>query len=224
MNVLTIDIGGTNVKFLATGQTEARKFASGKGLTPEKMVSEVKELSRDWQYDVVAIGYPGLVLKGCIAKEPNNLAPGWMGFDFEAAFGCPIKLINDAAMQAFGSYQGGTMLFLGLGTGLGSAMVVQGRVVPMELGQLTIKKATFNDYLGKNGLARLGKKKWLKYVEETITRFISALELDDVVIGGGNAKKLKQVPPGCRLGSNANAFIGRFCLWQEREKDTLTNS
>lgn len=224
MNVLTIDIGGTNVKFLATGQTEARKFPSGKGLTPEKMVSEVKELSHDWQYDVVAIGYPGLVLKGCIAKEPNNLAPGWMGFDFEAAFGCPIKLINDAAMQALGSYQGGTMLFLGLGTGLGSAMVVQGRVVPMELGQLTIKKATFNDYLGKNGLARLGKKKWLKYVEETITRFISVLELDDVVIGGGNAKKLKQVPPGCRLGSNANAFIGGFRLWQEPEKDTLTNS
>lgn len=216
MNVLTIDIGGTNVKFLATGQTEARKFPSGKGLTPDKMVSEVKELSRDWQYNVVAIGYPGLVLKGCIAKEPNNLAPGWMGFDFEAAFGCPVKLINDAAMQALGSYQGGTMLFLGLGTDLGSAMVVNGVVVPMELGQLSIKKETFSKYLGKEGLARWGKKKWLRHVEQTITRFISAFELDDVVIGGGNAKKLKQLPTGCRAGDNANAFLGGFRLWEER--------
>lgn len=224
MNVLAIDIGGTNVKFLATGQEESRRFPSGRSMTPGAMVSQVKELTQDWNYDVVAIGYPGLVLKGRIAKEPNNLAPGWIGFDFEAAFGCPVKLINDAAMQALGSYQGGTMLFLGLGTGLGSAMVVRGVVVPMELGQLTIKKGTFNDYLGKGGLARWGKKKWLRHVEATITRFISVLQLDDVVIGGGNAKKLKQLPTGCRAGNNANAFLGGFRLWEEAGDRTFSNS
>lgn len=215
MNVLSIDIGGTNVKFLATGQEESRRFPSGRSMTPETMVSQVKELTQDWNYDVVAIGYPGLVLRGRIAKEPNNLAPGWIGFDFEAAFGCPVKLINDAAMQALGSYKDGTMLFLGLGTGLGSAMVVQGVVVPMELGHLSYKKGTFSDYLGKSGLDRLGKKKWLCHVQETVTRFISALELDDVVIGGGNVKKIKQLPPGCRAGDNRNAFLGGFRLWEQ---------
>jgi len=221
MNVLVIDVGGTNVKILASGQAEARKFPSGSKMTPAQMISGVKELAREWSYDVVAIGYPGLVLNGRIAREPNNLAVGWIGFDFEAAFGCPVKLINDAAMQALGSYKEGTMLFLGLGTGMGSAMVVHGVVVPMELGHLSYRKRTFSDHLGKGGLARLGKKKWLRYVEETITRFISALELDDVVIGGGNAKKLKQLPPGCRRGSNANAFTGGFRLWEEAEKRTL---
>lgn len=215
MNVLSIDIGGTNVKFLATGQEESRRFPSGRSMTPETMVSQVKELTQDWNYDVVAIGYPGLVLRGRIAKEPNNLAPGWIGFDFEAAFGCPVKLINDAAMQALGSYKDSTMLFLGLGTGLGSAMVVQGVVVPMELGHLSYKKGTFSDYLGKSGLDRLGKKKWLCHVQETVTRFISALELDDVVIGGGNVKKIKQLPPGCRAGDNRNAFLGGFRLWEQ---------
>jgi polyphosphate glucokinase len=216
MNILAIDIGGTNVKFLATGQKESRRFPSGLTMTPEKMVAGVKELTRDWKYDVISIGYPGLVLKGRIAKEPNNLAPGWIGFDFEAAFGCPVKLINDAAMQALGSYRDGTMLFLGLGTGLGSAMVVQGVVVPMELGNLSYKKRTFSDYLGKGGLARLGKKKWLRHVEATVTRFISALQLDDVVIGGGNAKKLEQLPTGCRAGDNANAFLGGFRFAKKR--------
>lgn len=217
MNVLVIDIGGTNIKFLATGQTETRRFPSGRTITPKDMVAKVKELTSDWEYDVVAIGYPGLVLHGRIAREPNNLAPGWVGFDFEAAFGRPVKLINDAAMQALGSYQDGTMLFLGLGTGLGAAMVVQGVVVPMELGHLSYKKGNFETYLGKGGLARLGKKKWQKHVEASVTRFISALELDDVVIGGGNAKKLKQLPTGCRLGSNANAFTGGFRLWEHTE-------
>jgi len=215
MNVLVLDIGGTNVKFLTTGQDEPRRFPSGKTMTPEMMVARVKEMTRDWNYDVVAIGYPGLVLKGKITKEPRNLAAGWIGFDFAAAFGCPVKLINDAAMQALGSYQGGTMLFLGLGTGLGSAMVVEGVVVPMELGHLTYRKGTFEDYLGIRGLKRLGTKKWRNYVEECINRFISALELDDVVIGGGNAKRLKHFPPGCREGSNANAFLGGFRLWEE---------
>lgn len=217
MNVLVIDIGGTNIKFLATGQPEARRFPSGRTITPADMVAKVKDLTLDWKYDVVTIGYPGLVLKGRIAREPNNLAPGWVGFDFEAAFGCPVKLINDAAMQALGSYQDGTMLFLGLGTGLGAAMVVQGVVVPMELGHLSYRKGNVETYLGKGGLARLGKKKWQRHVEAAVTRFISVLELDDVVIGGGNAKKLKQLPPGCRLGSNANAFTGGFRLWENTE-------
>ncbi|HEY9616227.1 MAG TPA: ROK family protein [Microcoleaceae cyanobacterium] len=215
MNVLVIDIGGTNIKFLATEQSESRKFPSGRTMTPAGMVAGVKEMTHDWTYDVVAIGYPGLVLKGQIAKEPHNLAPGWIGFDFETVFGCPAKLINDAAMQALGSYRSGTMLFLGLGTGLGSAMVVEGVVVPMELAHLSYKKGTFEDYLGIGGLKRLGDKKWRKHVEDCIGRFISALELDDVVIGGGNAKKLKQLPPKCRTGDNANAFTGGFRLWEK---------
>ena len=215
MNVLVIDIGGTNIKFLATGQTEPRKFPSGRSMTPAKMVEDVKEMTRDWKYDVVAIGYPGPVIHGRIAKDPHNLAPGWIGFDFEAAFGCPIKLINDAAMQALGSYQAGTMMFLGLGTGLGSAMVVEGVVVPMELAHLSYKEGTYEDYLGLRGLKRLGKKKWRWHVEEVINRLISALQLDEVVIGGGNVKKLKKLPPKCRAGDNANAFLGGFRLWEE---------
>lgn len=217
MNVLVIDIGGTNIKFLATGQAEVRRFPSGQTMTPAGMVAGVKAMTRDWKYDVVAIGYPGIVQKGRIAKEPHNLAPGWVGFDFEAAFGCPVKLINDAAMQALGSYQGGTMLFLGLGTGLGSAMVVEWVVVPMELGHLSYKKGTVEDYLGLRGLKRLGKKKWRQHTEACINRLISALELDDMVIGGGNAKRLKQLPPPCRQGTNNNAFTGGFRLWENSQ-------
>lgn len=213
MNVLVIDIGGTNIKCLATGQTESRKFPSGPTMTPEAMVRGVKAMTEDWAYDHIAIGYPGLVRHGQITRDPRNLAPGWIGFDFAAAFGCPVKLINDAAMQALGSYQEGIMLFLGLGTGLGSAMVAEGVVIPLELGHLSYRKGTFEDYLGIRGLKRLGVKKWRQHVEITIKRFVSALELDDVVIGGGNAKRLKQLPPGCRLGSNANAFTGGFRLW-----------
>jgi predicted NBD/HSP70 family sugar kinase len=214
MNVLVIDIGGTNIKFLATGQEESRKFPSGRSLTPAAMVSQLQELTQDWNYDVVAIGYPGLVLKGHIVRDPNNLAPGWIGFDFEAALGRPVKIINDAAMQALGSYQGGTMLFLSLGTGLGSALVVNGVVVPMELGHLAYKKGTFEQYLGKGGLARLGKKKWLQNVEEIVNLMISVLELDEVVIGGGNVKHLQQLPNSCRAGNNSNAFLGGFHLWE----------
>jgi hypothetical protein len=214
LKVLAVDIGGTNVKILATGQTEPRKFPSGKTLTPRKMVAGVKKLAKDWQYDAVAIGYPGKVVADRATTEPRNLAHGWVGFDFAAAFGRPVKVINDAAMQALGSYEGGTMLFLGLGTGLGSALMVRGHIVPMELGALSYKDKAIEDYLGARGLKKVGKKKWRKSVAFWVERFTSALLLDDVVIGGGNAKKLKQVTPGCRLGSNANAFLGGYRMWE----------
>ena len=217
VKVLAVDIGGTNVKVLVSGQKERRKFASGPSLTPRKMVAGVTRLAKDWTYDVVSIGYPGKVVGDRAVTEPRNLAPGWVGFDFAAAFQCPVKVINDAAMQALGSYKGGTMLFLGLGTGLGSALMVRGHIVPMELGALSYRTGTIEDYLGARGLQRLGKKKWRKRVEFAVKRFASALLLDDVVIGGGNAKLLKQAPPGCRLGSNANAFLGGFRMWEPWE-------
>jgi hypothetical protein len=213
MNVLVIDIGGTNIKFLASGQAQSRRFPSGKEMTPEQMVARVKQDTGDWQYDAVSIGYPGRVVEDRAVTEPRNLAHGWVGFDFAAAFGRPVKVINDAAMQALGSYNGGTMLFLGLGTGLGSALMVRGHIVPMELGALSYRKGAIEDYLGARGLQKFGKKKWRKTVEFAVARFTSALFLDDVVIGGGNAKKLKLAPPGCRLGDNANAFVGGFRMW-----------
>lgn len=216
VKVLAVDIGGTNVKILATGQKDRRRFPSGTDLTPRKMVATVKRLAKDWKYDVVSIGYPGLIRDGRPAAEPHNLAKGWVKFDFEATFGCPVKVINDAAMQALGSYRGGTMLFLGLGTGLGSALVVKGTVVPMELGHLAIGKRTFEDDLGVRGLKRLGRKKWQKRVDKVTERFVSALHLDDVVLGGGNAKKLTRVPAGCRVGDNAWAFLGGFRLWEKK--------
>ena len=218
--VLAVDIGGTNVKILATGEAEPRKFASGKDLTPSRMVAGVLKLAGNWKYDVVSIGYHGQVVGDRAVTEPRNLAPGWVGFDFAAAFGCPVKVINDAAMQALGSYKGGTMLFLGLGTGLGSALMVRGHIVPMELGALSYRKRTIEDYVGARGLQKLGKKKWRKAVAFWVKRLTSALLLDDVVIGGGNAKELKQTRLGCRagqdcrLGSNANAFLGGFRMWE----------
>jgi polyphosphate glucokinase len=215
MKVLVIDVGGTSVKILASGQTEPRKFLSGPIMTPTQMVSGVKKLAGEWKYDVVSIGYPGLIHKGRVVSEPNNLAPNWVGFDFEAAFGCPVKLINDAAMQALGSYKEGILLFLGLGTGLGSALVVEGKVVPMELAHLSYKRGTYEDYLGNSGLKRLGRNKWQEHVFFGVARLIAAIHPDDVVIGGGNVKKLGELPPGCRAGDNANAFIGGFRLWEE---------
>jgi polyphosphate glucokinase len=215
MNVLVVDVGGTHVKILATGQEEHREFPSGPTLTAEQMVREVTELARDWKYDVVSIGYPGPVLHCRPIAEPHNLAPGWVGFNYGAAFGRLVKVINDAAMQALGSYEGGKMLFLGLGTGLGSTMIVEGIVEPMELGHLPYKKGTYEDYLGLRGLERLGKKKWRHYVAVVVAYLIAALEPDDVVLGGGNVKKLKELPPGCRAGDNANAFLGGFRLWEK---------
>jgi len=215
MDVLVIDIGGTHVKVLGTGQTEPRRCASGPTLTPQQMVSGVKKLTEGWKYDVVSIGYPGPVLRGRPIAEPHNIGRGWVGFDFEAAFGCPVKLVNDAAMQAVGSYKGGRMLFLGLGTGLGSTLIVDGVIEPMELGHLPYRKGTYEDYVGLRGLEKWGKKKWRKYVADVVARLVAALGPEDVVLGGGNVKKLGELPPGCRVGENANAFVGGFRLWEE---------
>jgi len=216
MNVLVVDVGGTNVKILATGQKEPRKFPSGPTMTPRRMVSRVKKLAGDWDYDVVSIGYPGLIHRGRVASEPHNLGKGWIGFDFKVAFGRPVRLINDAAMQALGSYKGrGLLLFLGLGTGLGSTLIAEGVVVPMDLAHLSFKNGTFEDYIGRRGLDRLGKRKWRKSVAYAAARLMAALHPDDMVLGGGNAKHLKELPPGCRGGNNANAFLGGFRLWEE---------
>jgi polyphosphate glucokinase len=215
MNVLVVDIGGTRVKILATGQSEPRKFDSGPKLTARRMVQRVKELANDWKYEVVTIGYPGLVLCGRPIAEPHNLGGGWVEFDYQAAFGCPVRIMNDAAMQALGSYQGGKMLFLGLGTGLGSTLIVDGIVEPMELAHLPYKKATYEDYVGVRGLEQRGKKKWRAAVSDVVGQLIAALEPNDVVLGGGNVKKLKELPSGCRVGDNANAFLGGFRVWEE---------
>jgi polyphosphate glucokinase len=215
MKILVIDIGGNSVKILVTGETDPRKFPSGPTLTPRQMVSGVLKLTEDWKYDAVSIGYPGRVRDNRPVSEPFNLGHGWVKFDFAKAFGVPVKVINDAAMQALGSYKGGTMLFLGLGTGLGTALVVNGMVVPMELGHLSYKQGTYEDYLGLRGLERLGIKKWRIFVWEVVARFIHALDLDDVVIGGGNVNKLDKLPPGCRAGDNALAFQGGFLLWEK---------
>lgn len=214
MNILVIDVGGTNVKLLATGQTEVRKVPSGPGLTAEQMVREVRDATLDWAHEAVTIGYPGAVVEGAIQKEPINLGPGWVGFDFAAALGRPVKLINDAAMQALGSYQGGRMLFLGLGTGLGTALVLDGLVVPLEGGHLPYrKKRSFEDYVGAEGLKRLGRKKWQRAVEDVVERLRAVFLVEDVVLGGGNAQKLQRLPLGTRLGDNRNAFTGGFRLW-----------
>ena len=215
MKILVVDIGGTKIKILATGQTLPRKFPSGPTMTAEQMVAAVVQGAAGWEYEAVAIGFPGPVLQGKPVAEPVNLGPGWVGFDFAAAFHHPVKLINDAAMQALGSYEGGKMLFLGLGTGLGSALVQDGKVEPMELGHLPYKKRTFEDYVGTRGLKRLGRKKWRHYVEDAVERLRTALQPETVVLGGGNVRKLKKLPPGTRAGSNANAFVGGFRLWGE---------
>jgi glucose-6-phosphate isomerase len=212
--ILAADVGGTHVKLLVTGANEPRKFVSGPGLTPQLMMREIGRLISDWDYHAVAIGYPGPVLDGRAVSDPVNLGEGWVGFDFEAAFGCPVKIINDAAMQALGSYRSGKMLFLGLGTGLGAAMIVDGIVEPMELGRLPYKKGTYEDYVGVRGLERNGKTRWRKDVADVVRHLIAALQPTDTVIGGGNLRKLKELPPHCRAGDNANAFLGGFRLWE----------
>src|SRR5664279_169963 len=215
MNVLALDVGGTNVKMLATGHEARRRFHSGPTLTAKQMVDEARKVAADWDYDVVSIGYPGPVLDGRLLAEPHNLGAGWVGFNFEKAFGCPVKIVNDAAMQALGSYKGRRMLFLGLGTGLGSAMIIDGILQPMELAHLPYRKATYEDYVGLRGMKRYGKKKWRRLVADVVEKLTAALEPDDVVLGGGNAKFLKTLPPKCRAGDNANAFKGGFRLWED---------
>jgi polyphosphate glucokinase len=212
-----IDVGGTHVKILATGYRTPVKIDSGPTMTARKMVSEVRKAAANWKYSRVSIGYPGPVLQGKPVSEPHNLGTGWVGFDFHKAFAKPVRLINDAAMQAIGSYEGGRMLFLGLGTGLGSALIVDGVLQPMEVGHLPYRKGrTYEDYIGERGLERLGRKKWRHYVGEVVASLRSALEADYVVIGGGNARLLDQLPAGARLGDNANAFRGGFGLWRSK--------
>jgi polyphosphate glucokinase len=218
-NILVIDVGGTHIKVLATGRKEPVKIPSGPKMTPKKMVKQVREATKDWNYSVVSIGYPGPVVHGHPLSEPHNLGGGWVGFDFRKAFGRPVKILNDAAMQALGIYRGGRMLFLGLGTGLGSAMIVDGILEPMEVAHLPYKKGrTYEDYLGLRGLKRAGKKKWRRHVADIAEQLKNALEADYVVLGGGNAKLLKTLPPGCRLGDNSSAFTGGFRLWDEPEE------
>ena len=214
MNIVVIDVGGTHIKILATGEEEKREIGSGPSITARQMVSSVKALASGWKYEVVSIGYPGPVVHDRPMAEPHNLGKGWMGFDFAAAFKLPTKVMNDAAMQALGNYNGGRMLFLGLGTGLGSALIVDGVVQPMELAHLPYKKRTYEDYVGICGLEKFGKKEWRKHVEDVVDRLVEAFQANDVVLGGGNAKKLKEFPRLCRLGDNAKAFKGGFRMWE----------
>lgn len=213
--VLAIDVGGTHVKTRVSGQSETREFESGPTMTPRQLVARVRQMTGDLKYDVVSIGYPGVVVHGKIVNEPYNLGRGWVGFNFRKAFRRPTLLMNDAAMQAIGSYDGGRMLFLGLGTGLGSALVVDGIVAPMELAHLPYKRGrTYEDYVGDRGRRRLGPKKWRRIVAAVVEQLSKALEVDYVVLGGGNAKKLKKLPKNARLGSNEFAFLGGYRVWR----------
>jgi len=213
--ILAVDVGGTHVKMMTSTELEKRKFESGPELTAKAMVARVRDLTSDWNYEVVSIGYPGPVVHGHLLAEPYSRGAGWVGLKFEKAVGCPVKLINDAVMQALGSYEGGRMLFLGLGTGLGSAMIIDGVVEPMEIGHLPYKKGkTFEDLLGRDGLERAGKKKWRAAVHAAVKHLKAALLPDYVVLGGGNVKLLKTLPPKTRTCDNDNAFAGGFSLWR----------
>ena len=215
--VLAVDVGGSHVKALLNGLDERRRFTSGPDMTAKQMVKGVLELTEDWDYVGISVGVPGPVHDGKVVREPVNLGKGWVGFDFEDALGKPTKVINDAAMQAFGSYDGGRMLFLGLGTGLGTTMIFDGVLAPMELGHLPYRKATYEDYVGEAALERDGQKHWKKAVADTIERLSAALLPDYVVLGGGNARELDELPPNCRLGHNEDAFLGGFRLWIDKQ-------
>jgi polyphosphate glucokinase len=217
VRILVVDVGGNNVKLLATGQRTPRKVPSGPHLTPARMVAAVKKAVADWKYDAVSVGFPSPVKDGRIMAEPFNLGRGWVRCNLRRAFGRPVRVINDAAMQALGSYRGGRMLFLGLGTGLGSALIVEGVVQPLEIAHLLYRSGkTYEDFLGKRGQDRMGKKRWRRVVDEIVPRLQKALLVDEVVLGGGNVKQLKRLPPGCRAGDNSNAFAGGFRLWRSR--------
>ncbi len=215
MKVLVVDVGGNNIKLLATGQRNPRKIPSGPTFTARRMVAAVKLAAAGWRYDAVSIGFPGPVRSGRPTQEPVNLGRGWVRFDFARAFGKPVRIVNDAVMQALGSYRGGRMLFLGLGTGMGAALVVEGHVQPLEIAHLPYRNGkTYEDFVGKRGQDRMGRKRWRRVVAEIVPRLFDAFQVDEVVIGGGNAKQLKDVPRGARLGDNANAFLGGFRLWE----------
>jgi polyphosphate glucokinase len=217
LKVLVVDVGGTHVKILATGHRVPIKLASGPTMTPARMVAAVKKAAAGWTYSAVSIGYPGAVLHGRPVAEPHNLGHGWVGFNFKKAFGRPVRVINDAAMQALGSYRGGRMLFLGLGTGLGTALIVDGMLEPMELAHLPYKKGrTYEEYVGLAGLKRLGRRKWRRHVAEVVHLLAAALEANDVVLGGGNVKLLRTLPAGARRGANSHAFAGGFRMWNRR--------
>lgn len=214
MDILVIDVGGNNIKLLVSGEETVRKVKSGRDLTPQRMIDGVVKATADWRYDMVSVGVPAAVSSGRVRLEPANLGKGWIGFDFEAALGKPVKLINDAAMQALGSFEGGRMLFMGLGTGLGTALVVDEVVIDLELGHLPYRKGrSYEQYLGTAGLKKLGKNRWRRIVHNITGRLKAACIADYVVLGGGNSKKLAELPPDCRLGSNANAFVGGFRMW-----------
>jgi predicted NBD/HSP70 family sugar kinase len=220
-NILVIDIGGTNLKFRDSNHPDVVKIPSGAEMSAPRMVTDIKKATKAWNYTHVSMGYPGPVRQGRPLSEPHNLGPGWVGHNFEKSFGCPVRIVNDAAMQALGSYEGGRMLFLGLGTGLGSALIVEGVLEPMELAHLPYRKGkTYEDYVGLRGLERLGKAKWRKHVFIVIEQLRNALDAEYVVLGGGNSKHLKELPDGVRLGANTNAFIGGFRLWNEYPQKT----
>jgi polyphosphate glucokinase len=223
-NILVIDVGGHNIKVADSNHTEPLKLPSGPQMSPEKMVADVKAATAGWNPTAISIGYPGIVTKARIAAEPHNLAPGWVGFDFAAAFGRPVKVVNDAVMQALGGYEGGSMLFLGLGTGLGAAMILDGVPAPMELAHLPYRKGrTFEEYVGQAGLDRLGKPKWQRHVGKVVEMLRTALEPDYVILGGGNTHLLdSSLPEGVRLGSNSNAFLGGQKLWAQQADKEVT--
>ena len=222
--MLAVDVGGSHVKALLEGESERRRFDSGPGLTPQAMVEGVERLADGWAFNHVTVGIPMPVRDGKAAAEPVNLGKGWVGFDLEQAFGVPTKVVNDAVMQAVGSYDGGRMLFLGLGTGLGSALIVDRNVVPLELAHLPFRKKTFEDYVGERALLRKGKKKWREAVFEVVERLEAAMEPDYVVIGGGGVKELDELPPGSRRGENEQAFVGGFRLWAPEWASALTRA
>lgn len=218
MKVLVIDIGGSNIKILATGQPDRIKIPSGDLFTPEQLVPLVKEYAKDWEYEAISIGFPGVAKDGKIVADPVNMGKGWKGFDFEKDFGCPVKIINDAAMQALGSHEGGKLLFMGFGTGLGTAMVFEDLILPLEGGHLPFKLGTFESHVGNAAMKKLGKPKWKEMVYQTIAHFNHCFQPDEIVLGGGNSKLLEDIPANCRLGSNKNAFTGGFRLWEKSYK------
>ncbi len=223
MKILVVDVGGTHVKVRMTGQKTELRIPSGPNMTAGKMVAAVRKVSATWKFDAVTLGYPGAVIHGQIVSNPHNLGPGWVGFDFRKSFGCPVRIINDSAMQALGSYEGKRMLFLGLGTGLGSAMIIDGILEPMELAHLPYKKGrTYEDYVGLAGLQRLGKKKWRCHVNTVVKLLGNALEADYIVLGGGNARLLKRLPVGARMGDNSKAFCGGCRIWEKSWRKSVS--